>query len=365
MLQPSSLTQTSDYAMTKSLNDQARILIIDDEPINLTILSKLLARQGYTQLVLIRDSREALDRYREMRPDLILLDIFMPHLDGYQVMEQLNALNDPLLPPIIIISAQSGREFRLKALGSGARDFVANPFDQDELLMRVRNLLDVHLAHRLLYDQKAVLEDMVRVRTEALQRTRLQVVRRLGRAAELRDCDTGMHIIRMSKISAALARHHGWSMADCELMLHASPMHDVGKIGIPDAILRKPGKLDLDEWAVMKTHTTLGADILRDDANDLLQLASVIAVSHHEKWDGSGYPNGLSEDAIPEAGRIVAVADVFDALISSRTYKEAWPVEMAIAYIQDNSGIHFDPAVAASFQKCLPEILAIHMTHKE
>jgi putative two-component system response regulator len=154
-------------------------------------------------------------------------------------------------------------------------------------------------------------------------------------------------------------------MADCELMLHASPMHDVGKIGIPDAILRKPGKLDLDEWAVMKTHTTLGADILRDDANDLLQLASVIAVSHHEKWDGSGYPNGLSEDAIPEAGRIVAVADVFDALISSRTYKEAWPVEMAIAYIQDNSGIHFDPAVAASFQKCLPEILAIHMTHKE
>jgi len=357
--------QTCEYIMTKSLNEQARILVIDDESINLTILSKLLARQGYTQLVLVQDAREALDRYRERRPDLILLDIFMPHLDGYQVMEQLNALDDPLLPPIIIISAQVGREFRLKALGSGARDFVGNPFDQDELLMRVRNLLDVHLAHRLLFDQKAVLEDMVRVRTEALQETRLQVVRRLGRAAELRDCDTGMHIIRMSKISAVLARRHGWSPTDCELMLHASPMHDVGKIGIPDAILRKPGKLTVDEWEVMKTHTTLGADILRDDANELLHIASVIALNHHEKWDGSGYPNGLFGEAIPEAARIVAVADVFDALISSRTYKDAWPVEKAIAYIQENSGVHFDPAVATSFQKCLPEILAINETHKE
>ena len=351
--------------MTKSLNDQARILIIDDEPINLTILSKLLARQGYTQLVLIRDSREALDRYREMRPDLILLDIFMPHLDGYQVMEQLNALNDPLLPPIIIISAQSGREFRLKALGSGARDFVANPFDQDELLMRVRNLLDVHLAHRLLYDQKAVLEDMVRVRTEALQETRLQVVRRLGRATELRDCDTGMHIIRMSKISAALARHHGWSMADCELMLHASPMHDVGKIGIPDAILRKPGKLDLDEWAVMKTHTTLGADILRDDANDLLQLASVIAVSHHEKWDGSGYPNGLSEDAIPEAGRIVAVADVFDALSNDRCYKKAWSIEKVTQLFQEERGKHFDPDLVDILIAHMAEFVQINYQYRD
>lgn len=351
--------------MAKSLIDQARILVVDDTPVNLRILASLLSSQGYEELVLIQDSREVLDRYREMRPDLILLDIFMPHLDGYHVMEQLNALNDPLLPPIIIISAQGEREFRLKALSSGARDFVSNPFDRDELLMRVRNLLDVHLAHRLLHDQKAVLEDMVRIRTEALNQSRLEVVRRLGRAAELKDGDTGLHIVRVSKISALLARHHGWSMSDCELMLHASPMHDVGKIGIPDAILLKPGKLDSHEWEIMKTHTTLGAEILQDAENDFLSLAGVIALSHHEKWDGSGYPNGLAGSDIPEAGRIVAVADVFDALISPRPYKDAWPEEKAIAYIQDNSGVHFDPVVAANFRKCLPEILAINESHKE
>ena len=351
--------------MSRSLIEQARILVIDDEAINLKILGSLLSSQGYEQVELIQDSREALDRYKEMRPDLILLDIFMPNLDGYELMAQLNALNDPLLPPIIIISAQTTREFRLKALSSGARDFVGNPFDRAELLMRVRNLLDAHLAHRLVHDQKAVLEDMVRIRTEALNHSRLEVARRLGQAAELKDGDTGLHIIRVSRVSTLLARHHGWSTADCELMLHASPMHDVGKIGIPDAILLKPGKLDSHEWEIMKTHTTLGASILRDDENDFLHMAAVIALSHHEKWDGSGYPHGLSGNDIPEAARIVAVTDVFDALISPRPYKGAWPVEKAVTHIAENGGIHFDPAVVANFMNCLPEILAIQELHDE
>ncbi len=345
--------------MTETLLGQARIFVIDDEPANLKLLDKLLASQGYLQPVLIQDPREVLDRYREARPDIILLDINMPHLDGYEVMAQLKELDDPLLPPIVILTAQHGRDYLMRALAAGARDFVGKPFDRAELLMRVRNLLDAQLAHRMVHDQKSVLEDMVRVRTEALNQTRLQVVRRLGRAAEYRDNETGLHIIRMSQFSVLLARRLGWSEIDCELMLHASPMHDVGKIGIPDAILLKPGKLEPHEWETMKTHCTIGADILAGGDSDLLRLARIIALSHHEKWDGSGYPGGLAGEAIPQAGRIVAVADVFDALTSSRPYKKAWPVEEAVRFIGENAGSHFDQEVATHFQKCLPEIFSI------
>jgi putative two-component system response regulator len=280
-------------------------------------------------------------------------------------MGQLKALNDPFLPPIVILTAQHGRDYLLKALAAGARDFIGKPFDRTELLMRVRNTLEVQLAHRMVHDQKAVLEEMVRARTEALNQSRLQVVRRLGRAAEYRDNETGLHIIRMSQFSALLAKSLGWSATDCELMLHASPMHDVGKIGIPDAILLKPAKLDPDEWEIMKTHSTIGADILDEGDSDLLRLASIIALSHHERWDGSGYPHGRAGEAIPQAGRIVAVADVFDALTSSRPYKKAWLVEEAVAFIHDNTGTHFDPEVVAHFHQCQPEILAIRGRYME
>ena len=351
--------------MTSESMELARILVVDDEPANLKLLEKLLTSQGYPAPVLVQDSRETLQRYQQLRPDLILLDINMPHLDGYQIMEQLKALNDPLLPPIVVLTAQLGREHMVKALALGARDFVGKPFDRVELLMRVRNLLDAQRAHRLLHDQKAALEEMVRVRTEDLNRTRLQVVHRLGRAAEYRDNETGLHTIRMSHYAARLAHSLGWSAADCELLLHASPMHDVGKIGIPDAVLLKPGKFEPHEWEIMKTHAEIGAHILGDSDSDLLQLASTIARSHHEKWDGSGYPQGLAGEAIPLAGRIVAVADVFDALTSSRPYKKAWPVEDAVQLIRDGAGSHFDPTVAAHFQQCLPDILAIRERFKE
>lgn len=365
--------------MTIELRNDARIFVIDDEPANLKLLDKMLASQGYSQIVLIQDPREVLERYREAQPDLILLDINMPHLDGYQVMEQLKALNDPLSPPILILTAQYGHDYLLKALTLGARDFVGKPFDRAELLMRVRNMLDVQLGHdyvyrqkellefqhRLMHDQTAMLNEMVRERTEELRMTRLQVVQRLGRAAEYRDNETGLHIIRMSQISTLLARSLGWSEADCELMLNASPMHDIGKIGIPDAILLKPGKFEADEWEIMKTHTIIGAHILEDGDSDLLRMAREIALSHHEKWDGSGYPHGLAHGAIPQSGRIVAVADVFDALTSSRPYKKAWSVDDAIAFIQSNDGQHFDPEVVAHFMKCLPEIIAVRENNSE
>ena len=351
--------------MTATLAAQARILIVDDEPSNLKLLDKMLSSQGYTELVLVQDAREVLTRYQEARPDLILLDINMPQLDGYQVMAQLKALNDPLLPPIVVLTAQHGRDYLLRALAEGARDFVGKPFERVELLMRVKNLIDVHLAHRLLYDQKAVLEDMVRLRTEELSQTRLQVVRHLGRAAEYRDNETGMHIIRMSQISELLARSLGWSDELCELMLHASPMHDIGKIGIPDAILQKPGRLTPEEFEVMKTHATIGADMLTGNDSELLWLAQTIAHTHHEKWDGTGYPRGLAGEAIPLAGRIVAVADVFDALTSSRPYKRAWPVADAVAYIKEHAGRHFDPQVTEHFEHRLTEILVIREFHED
>lgn len=335
---------------------QARILIIDDEPANLKLLEKILGSQGYGECILVQDAREALPRYRELSPDLILLDINMPHIDGFGVMAQLQALDDRLLPPIVVLTAQTGREFMLKALDLGARDFVAKPFDRVELLMRVRNLLEAQLAARLLHDRKAMLEEMVQLRTAELQETRLQVVQRLGRAAEYRDNETGLHIIRMSRCCALLAARLGWSDADCELMLHASPMHDIGKIGIPDAILLKPGPLTPDEWEVMKSHTLIGAELLDGDDSALLRLAREIACTHHEKWDGSGYPRGLAGEAIPQSGRIVAVADVFDALTSRRPYKAPWTADEAVAFIARSAGSAFDPQVVEHFLAALPEI---------
>ncbi|MEQ1659604.1 MAG: response regulator, partial [Hylemonella sp.] len=294
----------------------ACILVVDDEPANLKLLDRMLSTQGYEALVLISDPREVMAQYQAARPDLILLDINMPHLDGYQVMEQLKALNDPLLPPIVILTAQHGKDYLLRALASGARDFIGKPFDRNELLMRVRNLLDAQLAHRLLHNQKGVLEEMVQARTRELHHTRLQVVQRLGKAAEYRDEETGNHILRMSHICALLAKEIGWDDAQCDLILNASPMHDIGKIGIPDAILLKPGKFEPHEWEIMKTHASIGARLLEGDDSSLMRMAREIALTHHEKWDGSGYPNGLAGEAIPMAGRIAALADVFDALTS-------------------------------------------------
>lgn len=336
-----------------------RIFIVDDEPVNLKLLDKILHSQGYTNLVKVQDPREVLEHYQEQSADLILLDINMPHLDGYQVMEQLKALNDPLMPPIVILTAQHGKDYMLKALAAGARDFITKPFDRNELLMRVRNLLDVQLAHRLVHDQKRVLEEMVHKRTEELRRTQLQVVQRLGKAAEYRDEETGNHILRMSNISFLLAQGIGLSESECDLILNASPMHDIGKIGIPDNILLKPGKFEPQEWEIMKSHATIGAELLANDDSELMRMAYKIAFTHHEKWDGSGYPNGLTGEEIPLAGRIAALADVFDALTSKRLYKDAWTVESAVELIKENSGKQFDPELVEVFLQELPSILKV------
>lgn len=345
--------------MNSRCTGSERILAIDDEPVNLKLLDRMLQSSGFHNLDLVGDPRCVVEHYVACRPDLILLDLNMAYMDGYEVLEALQALGDPLMPPVVILTAQHGRDFLLRALSAGARDYLTKPFDRNELLMRVRNLLDAHLAHRLLNDQKDVLEERVRLRTDELQRTRLQVVQRLGKAAEYRDEETGHHIMRMSHTSALLTRRLGWRADQCELMLHASPMHDIGKIGIPDAILLKPGRFDPPEWEIMKTHAAIGGRLLEGDDSALMVMARDIALGHHEKWDGSGYPRGLAGADIPAAARVAAIADVFDALTSRRPYKLAWPLEDALDYIRKSRAVHFDPEVADVFLDCVPEVLDI------
>jgi len=337
----------------------ALIYYIDDLLPNLKLVKALLNSYGYKNVVVIDDPCKVLDLYKANRPDLILLDVNMPVMDGYQVLGQLRGLNDPLLPPIVMMTANDGLEHREKALSAGARDYITKPFASSELRLRVQNLLEAQLAFRLLNDQKAVLEEMVAERTEAVNRSYSQALQCLARAASYRDNDTGIHTQRMSEYSVVIARSLGWSEANCKLLLLAAPMHDIGKIGIPDAILKKTGKLDAEEWVLMQTHSQIGADILADVDSELLEMARVISSSHHEKWDGTGYPNGLAGQAIPEVARVVAVADVFDALTSERPYKNAWSDDEALDYIIENAGDHFDPDIVSHFVCIFSKILAI------
>ncbi len=348
-----------------ALSLDQHILIVDDEMANLKLLERMLGMHGYNSLALVQDPRNMIEEYKRKRPDLILLDVNMPYLNGYQVIEELKALEDPLLPPIVILTAQNGKEHLIKGLSLGARDFVTKPFDQAELMMRVRNLLDAHLAHKLLLDQKKVLQEMVESRTRELYESRLEIIRFLGRAAEFRDNETGVHIVRMSHYSACLGKAAGMAKEDAEMLLNASPMHDIGKIGIPDHILQKPGKLDEAEYEIMKKHAQIGADILSGHHSPLMQMAATIALTHHEKWDGSGYPQGLKGEDIPFIGRIVALCDVFDALTSNRPYKKAWRVEDARGYILENRGKHFDPGLADIFERTFSEIVTIRERYVE
>ncbi|MBM9514890.1 HD domain-containing phosphohydrolase [Desulfogranum marinum] len=351
--------------MNTSRSTNCTILIIDDDLANLKLLELILQQNGYQHLVMVDDAREVLASYSKAHPDLILLDINMPNLDGFQILQQLQELNDPLLPPVIFLTAQGRKEFIYRALSEGARDFISKPFDGAELIMRVRNLLDVHLAHRFLVDQKAVLEQTVAARTKELHRTRLQVIQRLGRAAEYRDEETGTHIMRMSYMCHTLARSAGLDGESCDRILNASPMHDIGKIGIPDAILLKPGKLTPDEWEIMKTHTIIGGTLLDDSDSKLMRMAHEIALTHHEKWNGSGYPRGLKGEQIPYTGRIACLADVFDALTSDRPYKSAWPFDKAINFVLDNRGELFDPFLVDIFTSELPAIRQIMDLYSE
>jgi putative two-component system response regulator len=343
----------------------ARILLVDDEPANVKLLERTLRTFGHNNLLSTTDPRTVPGLFQQHAIDLIVLDLNMPYLDGFEVMHALRALGRDELPPILILTAQHDQEHRVRALREGAHDYVTKPFSVDELMARVRNLLQVQLYQKSMRGRNQWLEERVRERTQALYDTRLQIVRRLGRAAEFRDNETGLHIVRMSKVSALLGEAAGLDSGECELLLNASPMHDIGKIGIPDHILLKPGKFEPHEWEIMKTHASIGAEILSGDDSELLSMAREIALTHHEKWDGSGYPRGLVGEGIPLMGRIVALADVFDALTSERPYKRAWTTEAALDYLNAQRGRHFDSHLVDLFMERLPDILAISQQYAE
>jgi putative two-component system response regulator len=345
---------------------KGRILIVDDAESHVLLLRKVLKGAGYLSVATTTNPEEAVDLYKEFQPDLIVLDLHMGPIDGFQILDQLKAVEGPdSYVPALMMTALNDPDVLLRALERGARDFLNKPFDRVEALTRIRNMLEVRLLHRRVRDQNRILEETVNARTREILETRLEVIRRLGRAAEYRDNETGLHIIRMSLAAAALGRTIGLGASDCELILNASPMHDIGKIGIPDRILLKPGPLDADEWAIMKRHPAIGAELLSGGSSELMQMAETIAHCHHEKFDGSGYPRGLEGASIPLAARIVAVCDVFDALLSKRPYKAPWTVEAALAELDNRAGSHFDPALVTKFHETLPEVLGIHVRYAD
>lgn len=319
-------------------NTQPTLLLVDDDPINLQVLRHIL--QNDYRLLFATDGLKALEIAQQQKPQLILLDVMMPEMDGHAVCTSLKANPATARIPVIFVTALADVTDETKGFELGAVDYITKPVSAPIVRARVRTHLSL-------------------VSLDELLETRLQIVQRLGRAAEYKDNETGMHVIRMSHFSHRLALAIGCRPEWAEDLLHAAPMHDVGKIGIPDAILRKPGPLDPEEWAVMRRHPEFGGEIIGDHDSNVLQLARAVALCHHEKWDGSGYPKGLAGEAIPLAARIVALADVFDALTSERPYKKAWTPEATITHIQQQAGQHFDPELVKKFTPLLPELLEI------
>jgi putative two-component system response regulator len=322
-----------------------KLLLVDDEPSNLQVLRHIL--QDSYRLLFARDGDKAIELAGREQPDLILLDVMMPGMTGYQVCRALKRDPATRAIPVIFVTALTDTDDEAEGFEAGAVDYITKPVSPLIVKARIRTHLSL-------------------VRVDELRETRLQIVQRLGMAAEYKDNETGLHVIRMSHYSRLLALAAGLGEAEAEDLLHAAPMHDVGKIGIPDAILRKPGKLDADEWSVMREHSRIGAKIIGEHPGGLLKMAHNIALYHHEKWDGSGYPHGLRGEAIPLEARIVAIADVFDALTSERPYKKAWSVEEAVALIRSEAGRHFEPRLVELFiDRCLPQVLEVRELWKE
>jgi putative two-component system response regulator len=360
--------------MRELRRDHHRILVVDDEPANVRLLERLLTISGYGNIRSTTDPTEVEDLYLEFRPDLILLDLHMPGLDGFAVMARLGDLipSDEYLP-ILVLTADVSVSSKQRALVGGAKDFLAKPLDTSEVLARVANLLETRYLHLQLRRHNELLEDTVRERTAALRDTvgelekaqnelRLsqeETIHSLSLAAEFRDDATSRHIERMSRYCAIIAGAMGFDDARRDTIRVAAKMHDVGKIGIPDAILLKPGRLTHEEFDMMKAHAQIGYEILSGSTSEIARTAATIAWSHHEKVDGSGYPRGLVGDEIPVDGRIATVADVFDALTTDRVYRKAYSLPESLTIMKEQRGVHFDEEILGVFLDRMDEILAM------
>lgn len=324
--------------MFSSLNKPTRILLVDDEPANLHVLRQVL--QDEYHLIFAKNGADAIRLAAREHPDLILLDVMMPGMSGFEACAALKACEDTRRIPVIFVTALRDADDEAKGFAAGAVDYIAKPISPAVVKARVKTHLSL-------------------VATDELRETRLQIIQRLGRASEFKDNETGLHVIRMSHYSKILALGYGYSEAIATELFYAAPMHDIGKIGIPDSIILKPGKLTADEFEHMKKHTLFGAEILGESESELIKVAKTVALHHHEKWDGSGYPFGLKGYDIPIEARIVALADVFDALTSVRPYKAAWSVEKTLAFIHEQSGLHFEPRLVNILQDNIAAITEI------
>jgi len=335
------------------------VLLVDDNMTNLVLVRQLVSRVEDCQTLVFSDPAAALATLETADVDLMLVDYVMPEIDGVEFTRRVRRMKRHATVPLVVVTTSDERAVLIEALEAGATDFLTKPLDPLEFRVRVRNLLALRRAQKQLEARAAILDREVRIKTQELVERESEIIWRLTRATERRDTDTGDHIARMSRICALIAEGLGLPEEDCRLVEAAAQMHDVGKVGIPDEILFKPGLLTPEERKVMETHTAIGWTILEGSKSRLLQMAADIAVSHHEKWDGSGYPRGLAGEAIPIAGRITALADVFDALMSVRPYKPAWPLEKARAYVAEAAGTHFDPACVEVFFRRFDEIAEI------
>ena len=349
---------------------RTKILIVDDDPLNIQVLKSLLTRFGHEVLGV----ENAIAALNVLDPsfDLVLADVIMPSVDGFEFVKRVRSNPDTQDIPIIMVSTLAEKKDRLVAIECGANDFITKPVDALELRVRTTSMLKQKAQQDKIKAFVGELSQKVEARTmdlnhalAELDKSNREAIQHLSAAAEYKDEDTGFHILRMANYSALIATKLGLGKEEVDLVLTSSPMHDVGKIGIPDKILLKPGRLDPDEFVIMKEHTTIGGKILGAGNSDYMNMGTLIALSHHEKWDGSGYPSGLAGEDIPLAGRICAVADVFDALTSRRPYKEAFSVEKSIAIIREGQGTHFDPKVLNVFLDNIDEILEIKRKYQE
>ncbi|MEX0794025.1 MAG: HD domain-containing phosphohydrolase [Pirellulaceae bacterium] len=378
----SAAAENAPHARTRDIK-RSRILIVDDEALNIAVVQSYLEMEGYVHIRSTENAGDAMAIVQQYRPDLVLLDIHMPNVNGMEILRAIRADENLATIPVVILTATSTSETKLEALQAGATDLLSKPVHQGELLARIHNVLIVKAYQDRLRGYSEELERAVRKRTAELEASRMEVIQCLARAAEFRDDDTGQHILRVGRYARIIGAELGLPDATLQILESAAQLHDVGKIGVPDAILLKPGKLTPEEFAVMRqhcgfgneivdchpatetkvirSHTELGSKILDQVRSPILHMAQRIALTHHERWDGDGYPLGLSGEQIPLEGRITAVADVFDALSSKRSYKPEFPLEKCLAILEDGRGTHFDPQVLDAFFARQHEIFQVRI----
>lgn len=390
LVQAENLKSGSASQSVSGLKDQtlhANLMIVDDEPYNIMVVQKFLQHAGYQRFATTTDSTKAISLMQQNTPDVVLLDIMMPEVSGLDLLRIMKATPQLATIPVIVLTASADASVKTEALQLGANDFLSKPVEPGELVLRVRNVLTLKLHFDMVANYSINLERQVQERTRELAESRRQVIYCLARAAEFRDNDTGRHVIRVGKYAGVIAREMGFNDAQVEALEMAAQLHDVGKIGIPDAILHKPGKLDpeefdfmqkhtgfgkqiiecmaTDEWSRLKEHTKIGSKLLDPKASPVMSMACRIALTHHEWWNGAGYPLGLAGEDIPVEGRITAVADVFDALSSKRPYKKPIPREQCFQMLEEKRGQHFDPTVLDAFFRRAGEITEIQIRYAD